>query len=90
LVAKIKEHAVVRVEASGQVVRADCFGNNAAVECPACLHYPVLLIARRNQRGASSANPGKCRHCGARIHITDDVAQDEFQILNLAVQLATR
>jgi hypothetical protein len=43
--------AVVRVATSGQVVPADCFGNNAAVECPACLCYPVLLIARAKQRG---------------------------------------
>ena len=82
--------AVVRVATSGQVVPADCFGNNAAVECPACLCYPVLLIARADQRGASSANPGKCRHCGARIHITDDVAQDELRIVNLAVEAAVR
>jgi len=42
--------AVVRVASSGQVVPADCFGNNAAVECPACLCYPVLLIARPKMR----------------------------------------
>ena len=49
--ARIKEDAVVRVEASGQAVRADCFGNNAPVECPACLAYPVLLIALKGWRG---------------------------------------
>ena len=86
--ARIKEDAVVRVAASGQAVRADCFGNNAAVECPACLAYPVLLIALKGWRGASSDKPGKCRHCSARIHITDDVAQDELHIVNLAVEAA--
>ncbi len=34
------------------------------------------------------AEPGKCRHCGARIHITDDVAQDELRIVNMAVDIA--
>jgi len=48
-VARITD-AVVRVAATKQVVRADCYGNNAAVECPACLGYPVLLIALRAGR----------------------------------------
>ncbi len=82
-------NAVVRV-ASGQVVRADCYGNNAAVECPACLQYPVLLIAPPNQRGTSPENPGECRRCGARIYITDDVAQDELHIINVAVEAPAR
>ncbi|HEU0079865.1 MAG TPA: hypothetical protein VFQ76_19620 [Longimicrobiaceae bacterium] len=71
--AKIKD-AVVRVGSTGQVLRADCVGNNAAVECPGCLGYPVLLIARPDQHGSSAKNPGRCRHCGCRVYITDDVS----------------
>jgi hypothetical protein len=78
-------NAAVRIAETGQVLRADCFGNNAAIECPKCCAYPVLLIARPNQRGSSVANPGVCRHCGCRTYIVDDLAQEELQIVNVAV-----
>jgi DNA-directed RNA polymerase subunit RPC12/RpoP len=72
--------AVVRVELTGQIVRADCFGNNAAIECPHCLSYPVLLIARKDQRGTSKKKPATCRQCGAKVHIVDDItANDPFR-----------
>lgn len=75
--------AVVRVQGTGQCLRADSFGNNAAVECPNCLAYPILLIARKHQRGASDDNPGICRKCGTRVHIVDDVTVDAIEVLNV-------
>jgi hypothetical protein len=69
-----------------QVLRADGYGKNAAIECPACLRYPVLLIALPGMRGTSSDKPVGCRHCGAKIYITDDVTTDQLHILNLVVE----
>lgn len=77
--------AVVRMAGSGQVLRSDCFGNNAAVECPKCLNYPVLVIARPTQRGSSAANPGRCRRCGCGIYIVDDLNVDRLDVLDLDV-----
>jgi hypothetical protein len=65
--------AQVRVESTGRSVRSDCFGNNAAIECPCCRAYPILLIARPYQRGSSPKNPACCRSCGCRVHIVDEV-----------------
>jgi hypothetical protein len=79
-------NAVVRMGSSGQVLRSDCFGNNAATECPRCLAYPILLIARMHHRGASAENPGICRHCGCRVHIVDDVNQEHLDIVNVEIQ----
>lgn len=76
------------IEKIHQTLRADCYGNNAAIECPRCLSYPVLLIALPNQRGSSSSNPAVCRHCGAKIYIIDDLSnesQNGLEIVNLAI-----
>lgn len=76
----------VHVAETGQTVLADCSGNNAAVVCPSCVAYPVLLIALPGQQG-SPQKPALCRHCGARMPITDDVAPGrELTVLNLAIQ----
>jgi hypothetical protein len=77
-------NAIVRVAATGQAVRGDCFGNNASIECPTCLNYPVLLVALPNQRGASAGNPSICRRCGATCYILDSVAPGELAIVNIA------
>lgn len=75
--------AVVRMLGTGQVLRSDCFGNNAAVECPKCLSYPVLIIAVRNQRGSSPVNPGRCRRCGCGVFIVDDLNVDRLDVIDL-------
>jgi hypothetical protein len=75
--------AEVRVLDTGRVIRSDCFGNNAAVECPNCNCFAVLLIARPNQRGSSARNPGICRNCGCRINIVDDVDSGALDVVNL-------
>jgi hypothetical protein len=77
--------AVVRLIGTGQVLRSDCQGNNAAVECPKCLSYPVLIIARPNQRGSSATKPGRCRRCGCGIFIVDDLNADYLEIIDLDV-----
>jgi hypothetical protein len=77
--------AAVRMLGTGQVLRSDCFGNNAAVECPKCLSYPVLIIAVRNQRGSSPVNPGRCRRCGCGVFIVDDLNVDRLDVLDLDV-----
>jgi hypothetical protein len=80
--------AQVRVRDTGEVVCSDCFGNNAAIECPSCRSFPVLLIARPNQRGSSARNPGICRNCGTQVHIVDDLEQGALQLVNVAVALS--
>jgi hypothetical protein len=77
--------AVVRMLGTGQVLRSDCFGNNAAVECPQCLSYPVLIIARPNQRGSSPINPGRCRRCGCSVFIVDDLRADRLDVIDLDI-----
>ena len=77
--------AVVKLHPSGQSVRADCFGNNVAIECPQCLQYPILIVALPNQRGASEQNPAICRHCGCRVIITDDLSPTVLLIVNIRI-----
>jgi hypothetical protein len=79
-------NALVRLhDESGPVLRADCYGNNATVECPRCLKYPILLIARTNQRGSSAANPGRCRHCECSVFIADDLSVDRLEVVTVNV-----
>ncbi|HLM69655.1 MAG TPA: hypothetical protein VK358_19085 [Longimicrobium sp.] len=47
------------------------------------MSYPVLIIARPNQRGSSSINPARCRRCGCGIFIVDDLRADRLDILDL-------
>jgi hypothetical protein len=77
--------AVVRVAETGQTLRADCVGNNAAVECPICTLYPVLMIAVEHQQGTGINNPAICRHCGARFRILDDVTQERLAVVNIVI-----
>jgi len=77
-------NAAVCVRVTGQTVRADCFGNNIAAECPACLSYPVLFVAVPNQRGSSQTNPSICRRCGERFYIVDDLNPRELLIVTIA------
>lgn len=75
-------NAVV-IDQNNQTVISDCFGNNAAIECPKCRNYPVLLIARQYQKGSSSENPGVCRHCGANIFIVSNLEEDVIEVLRI-------
>ncbi len=77
--------AAVRSVQTGQTLKADCFGNNAAVVCLLCKSQPVLLIARPNQRGNSPENPGVCRQCGCRIYIVDEVNPGVLQTVNVQI-----
>lgn len=51
---------------TGDPVKADCHGNNAAIICPACRENPVLITARPDQKGSSKQKPTVCS-CGANI-----------------------
>jgi len=75
-------NAVVVVDQNGQSVLSDCFGNNAAIECPKCRNYPVLLIARDSQRGSNENNPSICRHCGAKVSIVNENLR-ENEVINV-------
>jgi len=81
--------AVVQVAGTGEEVSSDCFGNNAAIECPSCHAHPVLLIARPHQRGSSSSKPAECRKCGARIYIAEDLGAGSMEIKILKIALGT-
>ncbi len=79
-------NAEVRLGNSGQVVPSDCYGNNAAIECPGCQSYPVLLIALPRQRGSSRENPGICRKCQSQVHILEDVSPGrQIQVVHVAL-----
>ncbi len=75
--------ATVRAGEANELLPADCFGNNAAIQCPSCSSFPILLIARPDQRGSSPGNPGICRQCGCHVHITEDTAQEELNSLSV-------
>ena len=57
----------------GVEIEADTHGNNMAFVCFDC-GYPVLAIARENQRGSDREHPAECKNCGkeyfldVRIH----------------------
>lgn len=53
----------IGVFSDGISAKVDTHGNNVAFSCPDCL-YPVLAVARENQRGFSKRNPAICRCCG--------------------------
>lgn len=57
--------ATVRLK-SGDPVKADCYGNNAAIICPVCGKNPVLIIARPDQKGSCKQKPAVC-DCGTNI-----------------------
>ncbi len=43
-------------------LNCDAHGNNAAVSCPVC-GYPILFVARENQKGSDSAHATICQGC---------------------------
>ncbi len=55
--------ATVTQHGTGAAVLADCFGNNAAIECPGCHKHPILLTARPNQRGSDDQHKVQCPGC---------------------------
>lgn len=75
-------NAVVLDQDNRKIV-SDCFGNNAAIKCPKCQNYPVLLIARPNQRGSNSENPSICQSCGAHIFIISNLKPVIIEVLKI-------
>lgn len=75
--------AKIIFQSTGKVLRADCFGNNIAVECPNCSSHPVLLIARPSQRGSSKDNPGLCRNCKKSFYIIEKLNTQHINELHL-------
>lgn len=55
-------------DAKGNNVKADCYGNNAAIACFNCNH-PILVIAREYQEGSSKNKARACRECGTQHYI---------------------
>lgn len=51
---------------TGEPVKADCNGNNAAIICPDCKANPVLITARPNQKGSDKQHTAECS-CGTNI-----------------------
>jgi hypothetical protein len=82
--------AEVRVGDTGQKVRADCFGHNAAIECPNCDGYPVYLCAKTTKRGSSTGDPSICRNCGCQINVLDDVGPGHLELVNISVVQSQR
>ena len=53
--------------------KADYYGNNLAVECPACGKFPVLLIARRGWPGSREDRAALCQRCKAKVWLLSPV-----------------
>jgi hypothetical protein len=66
LVMKITDFKAV--DSEGNNVKADCFGNNAAIACSNCNH-PIVVIAREYQEGSSKDKARSCRECGTQHYI---------------------
>ena len=79
-------HSKIKTK-SGEVVIADCWGNNAAMLCPVCKKNPILLIARPNQRGSEKSKASVC-DCGAKIWMDPpaDSYGDETEIVTVNFQ----
>lgn len=69
-------------------ILCDAFGNNVAFRCPDCGH-PVLAVIREHQRGASPANPAKCRHCEFRGWIVTDIDRELLTLNRLDGKLSS-
>lgn len=52
----------------GHALRGDAFGNNAAINCPACGHS-ILFVALENQKGSSESHPATCIGCKKSYYI---------------------
>lgn len=65
--------ATVNQHGTGAAIAADCFGNNAAIQCSGCKH-PILLTARPNQRGSDAQHPVACPSCGRATWMLSSVA----------------
>jgi len=76
-------NAMLRIRETGQAIKADCFGNNASIECPGCHNYPILLVALPNQRGCSVQNPAVCRSCGCRVAFAEIPNGEQIAVLDL-------
>ncbi len=62
----------------GTIIKADPFGNNLAIACEnENCEYPVLLIARKHQRGNSRGNPAVCRRCRSAYYLDTDRSNSE-------------
>lgn len=63
---------------NGQAVKSDTHGNNFAILCPDCNQFPILFVARKNQKGSSIDNPAVCKHCNSIYYIKSDLEKDEL------------
>ena len=52
----------------GVEIPADTHGNIIAFECFYC-GFPILAIARENQRGSDKEHPTDCRDCGKKYFL---------------------
>ncbi len=50
------------------VINCDAHGNNAAICCPSC-GYPILFVARKNQKGSDRSHATQCAGCGKLFFI---------------------
>lgn len=73
-------NAKVQLE-NGQVVESDTHGNNFAILCPNCNQFPILFIARKNQKGSCINNPAVCKHCNSSYYIKSDLEKDELSVV---------
>lgn len=67
------------IGSGGTIIKADPFGNNLAIACEnENCEYPVLLIARKHQRGYSSGNPAVCKRCRNAYFLDSDRSNSEM------------
>ncbi|MCW9095267.1 MAG: hypothetical protein OQJ93_07185 [Ignavibacteriaceae bacterium] len=69
----------------GQDVKADAFGNNIAIICPNCKSFPILLIARANQKGSDLQHSTHCNNCGKSYYIISNLNEKELKEIILKV-----
>lgn len=58
-------------------LNAHCYGNNAAVICPGCGDYAVLLTASPGWPGFSSESPAVCRNSSCQCEVFFDSIEPE-------------
>lgn len=70
-------NAKVQLE-NGVVVKSDTYGNNFTILCPNCNQFPILFVARKNQKGSNTNNPSICQNCQSSYYIVSDLNKEEL------------
>ena len=77
---KVTEFLIM--DADGNTIPADGFGNNVALSCQDC-GYPLLVTVLANQRGSDESHPATCRKCGKKHYVDVRESMEKLYVYTL-------